>query len=103
MYDELTTNECQKSDKTYTDILDGVRRGFPSKEAIELLAERVLDKPVIDKFNELRDEGKPPILCLFQTRKHVRKSTHNCWPLYPQNLWHSGVLMRLMRLLLCVN
>ena len=68
VYDELTINERQKSDKTYTDILDGVRKGFPSKEAIQLLAERVLDKPVIDKFNELRDEGKTPI-CLFPTRK----------------------------------
>ena len=42
--------------------LDGVRRGFP---ALELLALRVLDKPVID---ELEDAGKAPI-CLFPTRK----------------------------------
>ena len=30
LYDELTIDERQKSDKTYTDLLDGVRRGFPS-------------------------------------------------------------------------
>ena len=48
LYDELTINERQKSDKTYTDLLDGVRRGFPSQEALELLAQRVLDKPVIE-------------------------------------------------------
>ena len=35
LYDELTINERQKSDKTYTDLLDGVRRGFPSQEALE--------------------------------------------------------------------
>ena len=53
LYDELTI----KSDKTYTDLLDGVRRGFPSQEALELLAQRVLDKPVIEEFNELKDAG----------------------------------------------
>ena len=68
LYDEPTINERQKSDKTYTDLLDGVRRGFPSQEALELLAQRVLDKPVIEKFNELKDAGKAPI-CLFPTRK----------------------------------
>ena len=64
LYDELTTNERQKSDKTYTDLLDGVRRGFPSQEALELLAQRVLDKSVIEKFNELKNAGK----ALFPTR-----------------------------------
>ena len=91
MYDELTIKDCQKSDDTSTNILDGVRRGFPSEEVIELLAERVLDKPVIGKFNELRDEGKTPIR-LFPTRKVCEDG---CWPLYPQSLWHSGVLMKL--------
>ena len=43
LYDELTIN----------DLLDGVRRGFPSQEALELLAQRVLDKPFIEKFNKL--------------------------------------------------
>ena len=68
LYDELTINERQKSDKTYTDLLDGVRRGFPSQDALELLAQRVLDKPVIEKFNELKDAGKAPI-CFFPTGK----------------------------------
>ena len=67
LYDELTINEHQKSDKTYTDLLDGVQRGFPSREALELLAQRVLDKPVIEKFNEVKDAGKAPI-CLFPIR-----------------------------------
>ena len=68
VYDELTINERQKSDEAYTNILDKVRRGFPSKEAIKLLSERVIEKSVVDIYNELRDEGKTPI-CLFPTRK----------------------------------
>ena len=68
VYDELTINERQKSDSTYTNILDAVRRGFPTEQAIKLLRERVITKPVVDKFNELKNEGKPPI-CLLPTRK----------------------------------
>ena len=60
LYNELTINEHQKSDTTYTDLLDGVRRGFRSQEALELLAQRFLDKPVIEKFNDWS---------LFTTRK----------------------------------
>ena len=40
VYDELTINERQKADKLYTDILDGVRRGFPSVEALTKLNEK---------------------------------------------------------------
>ena len=99
LYDELTINECQKYDKIYTDLLDGVRRGFPSQEALELLAQRVLDKPVIEKFNELRMLVKLPYV-FFPLEKHVRKSTQSCWPLYLLSLLHYGALTRLMRLLL---
>ncbi len=68
VYDELTINERQKGDKLYTDILDGVRRGFPSKEAISLLTKRVFDVPVLEKYEQLKHEGKKPIY-LFSTRK----------------------------------
>ena len=94
LYDKLTINERQKSDKTYTDLLDGVRT---SQEALELLAQRVLDKPVIEKFNELKDAGKAP-MCPFPTRKACEEV--NTQPLYLQSLLHSGALTKLMRLLL---
>ena len=68
VYDELTINERQKGDKLYTDMLDGVRRGFPSKQAISLLTQRVFDVPVLEKYEQLIREGKKPI-CLFSTRK----------------------------------
>ena len=60
--------------KTYTDLLDGVRRGFPSQEALELLAQRVLDKPVIEK---LKDAGKAPI-CLFARSQHTIAGHFTC-------------------------
>ena len=68
VYDELTINERQKADKLYTDILDGVRRGFPSVEALTKLNEKVFQKPIVEMYNQLKDKGKQPI-CLFSTRK----------------------------------
>ena len=67
-YDELTINERQKADSVYTDILDSVRRGFPSEKAIIQLKERVFQQPVLEMYNQLKDEGRRPI-CLFPTRK----------------------------------
>ena len=52
----------------YTEILDGVRRGFRSEQAVSLLTERVFDVPVLEKYEQLKREGKKPI-CLFSTRK----------------------------------
>ncbi|XP_064399479.1 ATP-dependent DNA helicase PIF6-like [Halichondria panicea] len=68
VYDELTINERQKGDKLYTEILDGVRRGYPSEQAVSLLTERVFDVAVLEKYEQLKREGKKPI-CLFSTRK----------------------------------
>ena len=68
IYDELTINERQKEDKEYSVLLDGIRRRFPSKEAITQLKARVFSEPVIDKYNQLASVGKAPI-CLFPTRK----------------------------------
>ena len=68
IYDELTINERQKEDKEYSVLLDGIRRGFPSEEAITQLRARVFSEPVIDKYNQLASEGKAPI-CLIPTRK----------------------------------
>ena len=68
IYNELTINERQKEDKEYSVLLDGIRREFPSEEAITQLRARVFSEPVIDKYNQLASEGKAPI-CLFSTRK----------------------------------
>ncbi len=68
MYDEFTINERQKSDVVFADVLDGVRKGFPSKEALHLLQERVFHTRVLEMYNQLNEEGKSPI-CLFPTRK----------------------------------
>ncbi len=68
MYDELTINERQTSDVVFADVLNGVRKGFPSKEAVHLLQERVFHKRVLDMYNQLNEEGKTPI-CLFPTCK----------------------------------
>ena len=68
VYDELTINERQKADKLYTDILDRVRRGFPSVEALTKLNEKVFQKPIVEMYNQFKDKGKQPT-CLFSTRK----------------------------------
>ena len=68
VYDELTINERQKEDKAYTDLLDSVRRGFPTTEAISTLHSRVIDIPVVDKLDELQKSSVTPV-CLFPTRK----------------------------------
>ena len=68
VYDELTINERQKSDLTYSKILDEVRRGSTSEESIKILQERVIHMPVVEKYSRLKDQGKAP-LCLFPTRK----------------------------------
>ena len=48
VYDELTINGRQKVDRVYTNILDGVRWGFPSVEALTKLKEKVFHKPVVE-------------------------------------------------------
>ncbi len=68
MYDELTINERQKLDVVFADVLDGVRKGFPSEEALHLLQQRVFNKPVLEMYNQLSEEGKSPI-CLFPIRR----------------------------------
>ena len=85
VYDELTINERQKFDPTYRKILDEVRRGFPSEEAIRVLNERVIDKPVVDKYNELKDLCKAPI-CLFPTRKACEEINTQLLNLLPSEI-----------------
>ena len=67
-YDELTINERQKQDQTFSFMLDEVRRGCVSKTTIQALKDRVITTSVVDKFEELIVSSQSP-LCLFPTRK----------------------------------
>ena len=52
-YDELTINERQKKDMEYSNILDCIRRGHLSEEAVSVLQERVIDVTISEKIAEL--------------------------------------------------
>ena len=67
-YDELTINERQKTDPKFSEMLDCVRRGFPTDETLSTLTERVILVPIEEKFVELQKVRSSP-LCLFPTRK----------------------------------
>ncbi len=67
VYDELTINERQKNDLTYSFLLNEVRCGFPSDDVINTLKTRVITGSVAEKFQQLRDGGQSPV-CLFPTR-----------------------------------
>ena len=55
VYDELTLNERQKTDGKFSELLNSVRCGLPSKGALRALRERVIrDVSVQDKFTELQ-------------------------------------------------
>ena len=68
VYDELTINERQKTDKKFSSMLDCVRRGCPTDETLCTLKERVIQVSIADKFSELQKSGKTPV-CLFSKRK----------------------------------
>ena len=68
MYDELTINERQKTDKEFSSMLNCVGRGSPTDETLSILEERIINISISDKFNELQKSGQTPI-CLFPTRK----------------------------------
>ena len=68
MYDELTINERQKTDKEFSSMLNCVRHGNPTDETLSILEERIINISISDKFNELQKSGQTPI-CLFPTRK----------------------------------
>ena len=68
IFDELTINERQKKDQAFSSMLDEVRRGCPSPQTIQALQDRVIEVPVVDKFEALL-ASKQSQLCLFPTRK----------------------------------
>ena len=67
-YDELTINERQKKDVEYSNILDCIRCGHLSEEAVSVLQERVIDVTISEKIAELQNLKMSPV-CLFPTRK----------------------------------
>ena len=64
VYDELTINERQKSDGTFTSMLEEVRLGCFRR----LLQGRVIHTTVKDKFLELQSSGNAPV-CMFPLKK----------------------------------
>ena len=68
VFDELMINERQKKDQAFSSMLDEVRRGCPSQQTIQALQDRVIEVPVVDKFEALLASKLSP-LCLFPTRK----------------------------------
>ena len=72
LYDKLTINERQKKDQAFSSMLDEVRCGCPTPECIQALQERVIETPVVDKFEELLVSKQSP-LCLFPTRKSCQE------------------------------
>ena len=67
VYDELTINECQKSDQGYS-LLYCVRRGCPTDETHTTHKQGVIQVSVIDKWNELKEAGQTPV-CIYPTCK----------------------------------
>ena len=72
VYDELIINEHQKKDVKFCELLDEVRRGCVSEEGIKILEERVIQGPIVDKFEELLRSSHSPV-CLFPTRKECEE------------------------------
>ena len=68
VYDELTINERQKTDKEFSSMLNCVRRGCPTDETLSTLKQRVITDSISKKFTELQVAGKTPV-CLFPKRK----------------------------------
>ena len=61
-YDELTINERQKNDPQFSSMLDSVRRGCPTEETVRILRDRVIQVSIADKFTELQQSGRTPVL-----------------------------------------
>ena len=68
VYDELTINERQKTDKEYCQMLQEVRQGCVSVKTITLLQSRVISTTVSAKYQELQDTAQSPV-CLFPTKR----------------------------------
>ena len=75
-YDELTINQCQKSDPVYSKVLDEIRLGCPSENSLNCLRDRAITVSVVEKYMELCESGAHPI-CLFPTCKQCQEHNTN--------------------------
>ena len=66
-YDELTINQRQKSEPQFSAMLNDIRVGNITDEAVQTLEQRVVSKPVFELYTELSSK-KPPI-CMFPVRQ----------------------------------
>ena len=67
-YDELTINERQKKDPQFSSMLNDIRVGNVTDESVRILEEKVVDVPMFERYQELKDSGTLPV-CMFATRK----------------------------------
>ena len=74
---EYANNERQKKDVEYSNILDCIRRGHLSEEAVSVLQERVIDVTISEKIAKLKNLKMSPV-CLFPTRKQCDDVNQNC-------------------------
>ena len=77
LYDELTINERQKMDQTFSDMLDCVRRGIKSDKTISTLSQRVIKVPIEQKFDELQ-EARVLLFVSFPLERHAMILTIKC-------------------------
>ena len=66
VYDELTINERQKTDKEFSSMLNCVRHGSPTDETLEKRNDKSFHLRQV--YSELQKSGQIPV-CLFPTRK----------------------------------
>ena len=67
VYDELTINERQKKDKSYSELFNKKRCGSRSDDVVKALQNRVIDCTASEKFEQLKTEGNFPV-CLLPIR-----------------------------------
>ena len=67
VYDELTINERQKKDKSYSELFNKKRCGSRSDDVVKALQNRVIDCTASENFEQLKTEGNFPV-CLLPTR-----------------------------------
>ena len=67
-YDELTINERQKKDPQFSSMLNDIRVGNITDESTHILEQRVVEVPMFERYQQLKDTGTLPV-CMFATRK----------------------------------
>ena len=71
-YEELTINERQKNNSTFSSLLHAVRCGQFNEEVEAELQKKLIQKPITDLFTELQQCGQSPV-CIFPTRRQCNE------------------------------